>query len=89
MRWAQAGCARVERAGILRFEALLASLPEPHRHGLAPVEEMRPNEAMTLIRDSLMNLNGDLLKGLARKLNVLGEKIGDVEDMLRERLAQE
>jgi uncharacterized membrane protein len=29
------------------------------------------------------------IQGLARKLNVLGEKIGDVEDMLRERLAQE
>jgi len=28
------------------------------------------------------------IQGLARKLNVLGEKIGDVEEMLRERLAQ-
>ena len=28
------------------------------------------------------------IQGLARKLNVLGEKIGDVEDMLRERLAR-
>jgi CRP/FNR family transcriptional regulator, cyclic AMP receptor protein len=27
------------------------------------------------------------IQGLARKLNVLGEKIGDVEDMLREKLA--
>ncbi len=29
------------------------------------------------------------IQGLARKLNVLGEKIGDVEDMLREKLARE
>jgi CRP/FNR family transcriptional regulator, cyclic AMP receptor protein len=29
------------------------------------------------------------IQGLARKLNVLGEKIGDVEDMLRARLARE
>ncbi len=29
------------------------------------------------------------IQGLARKLNLLGEKIGDVEDMLRERLVQE
>ncbi len=29
------------------------------------------------------------IQGLARKLNVMGEKIGDVEDMLRERLARE
>jgi CRP/FNR family transcriptional regulator, cyclic AMP receptor protein len=28
------------------------------------------------------------IQGLARKLNVLGEKIGDVEDMLREKLAR-
>ena len=28
------------------------------------------------------------IQGLARKLNVLGEKIGDVEDMLREKLGQ-
>jgi CRP/FNR family transcriptional regulator, cyclic AMP receptor protein len=28
------------------------------------------------------------IQGLARKLNVLGEKIGDVEEMLRERLAR-
>ncbi len=28
------------------------------------------------------------IQGLARKLNLLGEKIGDVEDMLRERLAR-
>jgi len=28
------------------------------------------------------------IQGLARKLNVLGEKMGDVEEMLRERLAQ-
>jgi len=28
------------------------------------------------------------IQGLARKLNVLGEKIGDVEDMVREQLAQ-
>jgi CRP/FNR family transcriptional regulator, cyclic AMP receptor protein len=29
------------------------------------------------------------IQGLARKLNVLGEKMGDVEDMLRDRLARE
>jgi CRP/FNR family cyclic AMP-dependent transcriptional regulator len=29
------------------------------------------------------------IQGLARKLNVLGEKIGDVEDMLREKLGRE
>ena len=29
------------------------------------------------------------IQGLARKLNLLGEKIGDVEDMLREKLAAE
>jgi CRP/FNR family cyclic AMP-dependent transcriptional regulator len=29
------------------------------------------------------------IQGLARKLNVLGEKIGDVEDMMRQRLARE
>jgi len=29
------------------------------------------------------------IQGLARKLNLLGEKIGDVEDMLRERLARD
>jgi len=29
------------------------------------------------------------IQGLARKLNILGEKIGDVEDMLREKLARE
>jgi CRP/FNR family transcriptional regulator, cyclic AMP receptor protein len=29
------------------------------------------------------------IQGLARKLNVLGEKIGDVEEMLREKLARE
>ena len=29
------------------------------------------------------------IQGLARKLNVLGEKIGDVEDMLRARRARE
>jgi uncharacterized membrane protein len=28
------------------------------------------------------------IQGLARKLNVLGEKIGDVEDMLREKLTR-
>ena len=28
------------------------------------------------------------IQGLARKLNVLGEKIGDVEEMLREKLAR-
>jgi uncharacterized membrane protein len=28
------------------------------------------------------------IQGLARKLNVLGEKVGDVEDMLREKLAR-
>jgi CRP/FNR family cyclic AMP-dependent transcriptional regulator len=28
------------------------------------------------------------IQGLARKLNVMGEKIGDVEDMLREKLAR-
>ena len=27
------------------------------------------------------------IKGLARKLNLLGEKIGDVEDLVREKLA--
>jgi CRP/FNR family transcriptional regulator, cyclic AMP receptor protein len=29
------------------------------------------------------------IQGLARKLNVLGEKIGDVEDMMRQKLARE
>ena len=29
------------------------------------------------------------IQGLARKLNVLGEKMGDVEDMLRQKLARE
>jgi uncharacterized membrane protein len=29
------------------------------------------------------------IQGLARKLNVLGEKMGDVEEMLRDRLARE
>jgi uncharacterized membrane protein len=29
------------------------------------------------------------IQGLAHKLNLLGEKIGDVEDMLRDQLAQE
>jgi hypothetical protein len=28
------------------------------------------------------------IQGLARKLNLLGEKIGDVEEMLREKLAR-
>jgi uncharacterized membrane protein len=28
------------------------------------------------------------IQGLARKLNLLGEKIGDVEDIVRQKLAQ-
>jgi len=28
------------------------------------------------------------IQGLARKLNLLGEKIGDVEEILREKLAR-
>jgi uncharacterized membrane protein len=28
------------------------------------------------------------IQGLARKLNLLGEKMGDVEDMLREKLGR-
>jgi CRP/FNR family cyclic AMP-dependent transcriptional regulator len=29
------------------------------------------------------------IQGLARKLNLLGEKMGDVEELLREKLARE
>jgi hypothetical protein len=29
------------------------------------------------------------IQGLARKLNLMGEKMGDVEELLRERLARE
>jgi CRP/FNR family transcriptional regulator, cyclic AMP receptor protein len=29
------------------------------------------------------------IQGLARKLNLMGEKMGDVEELLREKLAQE
>jgi uncharacterized membrane protein len=69
------------------FLSMLASIQ-------APIIMMSQNR-----QDTKDRLRGELdydvnrraeaeIQGLARKLNVMGEKIGDVEDMLRQKLAQ-
>jgi uncharacterized membrane protein len=69
------------------FLSMLAALQ-------APVIMMSQNRQDTKDRlrgelDYDVNRRSEVeIQGLARKLNLLGEKIGDVEDMLRERLAK-
>ena len=69
------------------FLSMLASLQ-------APIIMMSQNR-----QDTKDRLRGELdydvnrraeaeIQGLARKLNLLGEKIGDVEDIVREKLAR-